>query len=56
MNHQERQSGSTPFPDQEYYIDENGRWVFTEVYHLRRGYCCQNRCRHCPYGKKKVSK
>jgi hypothetical protein len=24
--------------------------VFTEVYHLRRGYCCQSGCRHCPYG------
>jgi uncharacterized protein (TIGR00290 family) len=24
--------------------------VFTEAYHLKRGYCCKNRCRHCPYG------
>lgn len=24
--------------------------VFTEQYHLRRGYCCGNGCRHCPYG------
>ena len=24
--------------------------VFTEAYHLRRGYCCQSGCRHCPYG------
>jgi hypothetical protein len=23
--------------------------VFTASYHLRRGYCCENRCRHCPY-------
>ncbi|MGL4512426.1 MAG: DUF5522 domain-containing protein [Lacipirellulaceae bacterium] len=24
--------------------------VFTSEYHLRRGWCCENRCRHCPYG------
>ena len=24
--------------------------VFTEHYHLRRGYCCESGCRHCPYG------
>ena len=24
--------------------------IFTEAYHLRRGYCCQSGCRHCPYG------
>ena len=29
---------------------ENGMMVFTEAYHLQRGYCCGNGCRHCPYG------
>jgi len=24
--------------------------VFTEAYHLKRGYCCGSGCRHCPYG------
>jgi len=24
--------------------------VFTERYHLRRGRCCESRCRHCPFG------
>ncbi|MCC9136544.1 DUF5522 domain-containing protein [Pontibacter silvestris] len=29
--------------------------VFTAKYHLKRGHCCRNGCRHCPYGfKKKV--
>ncbi|MFC6646642.1 DUF5522 domain-containing protein [Granulicella cerasi] len=28
---------------------ENGFMVFTEQYHLRRGYCCGSGCRHCPY-------
>ena len=32
---------------------ENGFMVFTEAYHLKRGYCCKNGCRHCPYGFKK---
>lgn len=35
-----------------YYI-ENGYWVFTEYYHLLRGHCCGNGCRHCAYGFKK---
>lgn len=28
---------------------ENGFIVFTEEYHLKRGYCCKSGCRHCPY-------
>ncbi len=23
--------------------------VFTAGFHLRRGYCCESGCRHCPY-------
>jgi hypothetical protein len=38
-----------------YYYMENGFVVFTEAYHLKRGYCCKNGCRHCPYGFKKES-
>ncbi|MFM7100822.1 MAG: cysteine-rich CWC family protein [Verrucomicrobiota bacterium] len=33
----------------EYYLDAQGRMVFTARYHLRRGYCCDQGCRHCPY-------
>lgn len=29
---------------------ENGLFVFTELYHKKRGYCCGSGCRHCPYG------
>lgn len=36
-----------------YWYMENGFMVFTEAYHLKRGYCCKNGCRHCPYGFKK---
>ena len=35
---------------QDYYISQDGYIVFTEKYHLRRGHCCKNRCKHCPYG------
>jgi hypothetical protein len=37
----------------EMFYMENGFMVFTAAYHLRRGYCCRNGCRHCPYGFKK---
>jgi hypothetical protein len=29
---------------------ENNFVVFTEAYHIKRGYCCRSGCRHCPYG------
>ncbi|HEY0170823.1 MAG TPA: DUF5522 domain-containing protein [Pyrinomonadaceae bacterium] len=31
------------------FYREGGYVVFTERYHLRRGYCCGSGCRHCPY-------
>lgn len=34
---------------EDYYF-ELGLMVFTALYHLRRGYCCDRGCRHCPYG------
>jgi hypothetical protein len=36
--------------ESDYYI-ENGFYVFTRSYHLKRGTCCGNACRHCPYEK-----
>ncbi|MCB0420156.1 MAG: hypothetical protein KDD61_04120 [Bdellovibrionales bacterium] len=38
------------------YTVENGNWVFTKEYHLKRGYCCKSECRHCPWGFKKPLK
>jgi hypothetical protein len=35
---------------EDFYI-ENSLMVFTAEYHLKRGYCCESACRHCPYGK-----
>ena len=38
------------FEEGDYYINEMGYRVFTEQYLLKRGYCCKNGCKHCPYG------
>ena len=35
----------------DYIIDTNGLLVLTAAYLLRRGYCCGNGCRNCPYDK-----
>ena len=32
------------------YYFENGLMVLTGDFLLKRGYCCENGCRHCPYG------
>lgn len=34
-------------PEDFYY--EGPYLVFTAAYHLKRGYCCESGCRHCPY-------
>lgn len=31
------------------YTVENGLYVFSTWYHLKRGACCHNGCRHCPF-------
>jgi len=32
------------------YLDPaTGLFVITAAEHLRRGHCCANDCRHCPY-------
>jgi hypothetical protein len=41
-------------PDTGQEADEDCYWdgpylVFTEAYHLKRGYCCNSGCRHCPW-------
>ena len=38
----------------EYYLDENGNFVFTEHYHKKRGECCGNGCKHCPFEPKYI--
>jgi hypothetical protein len=47
---------SDSFPNQsnlspeDYYASGEGYIIFTEKYHLKRGYCCKNICKHCPFG------
>ncbi len=46
-------AGESPLPveplrPEDFYMD-GPYLVFTEAYHLRRGYCCNSDCRHCPY-------
>ncbi|MDQ3140703.1 MAG: DUF5522 domain-containing protein [Bacteroidota bacterium] len=31
------------------YTIEDGLYVFTREYHLKRGYCCESGCKNCPY-------
>lgn len=33
----------------DYYFNEQGFVVLTEKYHLDKGFCCGNGCKHCPY-------
>jgi hypothetical protein len=35
--------------EEDYYINENGKVVFTEKYHLRRSFCCGAGCVSCSY-------
>lgn len=32
----------------DYYL-EDGLMILTAIYLRKRGYCCENGCRHCPY-------
>ncbi|RYF89502.1 MAG: hypothetical protein EOO03_05880, partial [Chitinophagaceae bacterium] len=29
--------------------NQQGYIVLTESFHLKKGYCCGNGCKHCPY-------
>jgi hypothetical protein len=42
-----RPAASELAPEDFYY--EGPYLVFTATYHLKRGYCCNSDCRHCPY-------
>jgi Family of unknown function (DUF5522) len=51
----DKSENNTPAASREgedYYL-EKGLYVFTAKHHLKRGYCCQSGCRHCPFGFKK---
>ncbi len=35
---------------EDYYLSNEGYIIYTEKYLLKRGFCCKNGCKHCPYG------
>ncbi len=39
--------------EEDFYYSPEGFLVFTEKYHLKRGYCCKSGCKHCPFGFKR---
>lgn len=43
---------SPPLVEGEDYYMDGAYMVFTAAYHLKRGYCCQSGCRHCPWRSK----
>jgi len=49
----QRDAQPAPLGPDDYYL-ENGLMVLTERYHLKRGWCCGNACRHCPYNHEAV--
>lgn len=49
-HYMENYSDKPPLEPGEFYYSPEGFIVFTEKYLLKRGYCCQTGCRHCPYG------
>ena len=42
------------FVEKIHYYLENGKIIFTEQYHIDRGFCCGNGCRHCPFQPKHI--
>jgi hypothetical protein len=49
MKEQENSGDDNKDEPVDYYM-ENGFVVFTKEFLLKRGYCCESGCRHCPYG------
>ena len=43
------QEGKKDFEQGIHYYLEGERVIFTALFHVQRGQCCGNGCRHCPY-------
>ena len=43
-----QEGGSEQLSPSSFYI-EDGKYVFTKEFRLKRGYCCGSGCRHCPF-------
>jgi len=44
-----------PIEGKDFYYNKEGLVVFTEQYHLEKGYCCGNGCLHCPFNYENVN-
>jgi hypothetical protein len=42
------EAAAAPLAPEDFY-HEGPYLVFTAAYLLKRGYCCNSNCRHCPY-------
>lgn len=51
-----KEKNNPPKLEKEDYYMEGTKLVFTEQYHIKRGYCCGSigGCRHCPYEPKHI--
>ncbi|MFC3809103.1 DUF5522 domain-containing protein [Lacihabitans lacunae] len=38
----------------DFYFNNQGFMVFTREYHLKRGYCCKNKCLNCPFDSENI--
>ncbi len=45
-----------PLQAGDFYNTPEGYLVFTAQYHRRRGFCCGNGCRHCPWKKVRMKR
>lgn len=57
INNKVASAGNYAFPSKKemlieglHFYKEGNNFVFTELYHFIKGYCCGNGCRHCVYG------
>ena len=39
---------------EDFYYNGEGYIVLTEKFHLKKGYCCGNGCKHCPFNYESV--
>jgi len=46
--HASSELASNELKPEDFYF-EGPYMVFTAAYHLKRGFCCNSNCRHCPY-------
>ena len=49
MKHRVSKEPTTPKPEPKDFYWENSKMVLTEEHHIKRGSCCGNGCKHCPF-------